>query len=103
MPLDIMPATSPPAKEPKNSHNAPATMACRTVSALDPTDVPSAFDTSCAPMAHAIRPATAPLSISTLASMSSQAPHRRSDWPKLQYVSRAKVGRSRRARTIICR
>lgn len=69
MPPEMVPATSPPTREPKNSHTAPTTMACRTVSALEPTLVPSAFDTSCAPIAHAMSSATTPLAIKRASSM----------------------------------
>mmetsp|Transcript_26626 Transcript_26626/g.47178 ORF Transcript_26626/g.47178 Transcript_26626/m.47178 type:complete len:178 (+) Transcript_26626:506-1039(+) len=60
-PLLIVCATSPPIRDPRNSNKPPMKMACLMLIALDPTHVPSAFDTSWAPMAHAIRKPVSPL------------------------------------------
>ena len=65
----IVPATSPPARLPRNSQTPAMYTACCTVMALEPTDVPSALLTSCAPIAQAMANAISPASAIILRSM----------------------------------
>lgn len=55
IPLENNPATLPPNNEPLNSQIEPRYMTCLAVRAFDPTDVANEWETSCAPIAQAIK------------------------------------------------